>query len=239
MSWYSTGAEAADAVAASMVTKRKRNFFTKAGESAVIRFLAPATDSFNYKRSFVKWAKGEKMQTSYDSPECPLVQHPNTQLQAAFAWLVIDRRVLKFKDQQSGEEKEVGPRVLYFADGQRTRKQLISLEKQLLQDENEEREGEGKEALTLEEFNLTSYDLTVRKDPKAPWVITAKRPKKLTAADNDLVEKSGFNLMEELAPLPIAELKAMLGTAVEEPTEESKSTTYSYGNDDDDTVSFD
>lgn len=237
MSWYSEGAEAADAVAASMVTRKRRNFFTKAGESGVVRFLRPAQDSFNYKRSFVKWAKGEKMLTSYDSPECPLVQHPNTTLQAAFAWPILDRRILKFKTDQ-GEEKEIGPRVLYFADGQRTRKQLIAFENQMLLDENEARAEDGHDPLTLEEYNLTSYDLTVRKDPKAPWVITAKRPKALTSKDLELIESDSFVLVEELAPLAIAELKAILGTSPAE-TSGEETTTYSYADDDDDAISLD
>lgn len=266
MSWYSAGEAAAEAMAASAAPKRRKNFFTdqKKGESAVLRFLTPAKASFNYKRAFAKWVKGEKMLTSYDSPECPLVQHPDLNLQATFAWWIIDRRVLKFKDQQTNEEKEVGPRILYFADGQRTRKQLIAFEAQLLQDENEAREADGLDPLTLDEYNLTSYDLTVRKESKAPWVITAKRPRKISKDDAELVETSlevapdalytvnrdGDGnvtytgpyqelLANELAPLEIPVLRAMLGSAgTSESTEESTGSTYSYGGDEDDVVSF-
>lgn len=237
MSWFSTGAVAADQVAASMVTKRRRNFFTKPGERAVLRFLSPATESFNYKRSFVKWAKGEKMLTSPQTVPDPFVE-AGLQLQAAFAWLVIDRRILEFKDQSTGEEKKIGPRIQYFADGQRTRKQLLAFEKDMLASVNEEREEDGKEPLTLEEFNLTSYDIAVSKDAKAPWNFTAKRPKELSKADRELVEKNSFELLEELKPLPVQELKSILGGGSSETEVASEGVVYSYGDDDDDTISF-
>lgn len=237
MSWFSEGAAAADAVSASMVSKRKRNFFTdqKKSEKAVIRFLRPASESFNYKRSFVKWARGEKMQTSYDTPECPLVQNPDLQLQATFAWPIIDRRILKFVDAQTNEAKEVGPRVMYFADGGRTRKQLIAFEAQMLADENEARAEDGKEPLKLEQYNLTHYDLTVTKAQKAPWVITAKRPKTLSKEDLELVEKNPIDLAEEVQPLPLAELRALIGGPVAAPASNSEEDTvsYSYSEDDD------
>lgn len=255
MSWFSTGAEAADQVAASMITKRRRNFFTKAGESAVIRFLSPATQSFNYKRAFVKWAKGEKMLTSPQTVPDPFVE-AGLQLQAAFAWVILDRRILEIKDQTTGETKEIGPRVLYFADGQRTRKQLIAFEKEMLISENEDRAENGLEPLTAEEFNLTSYDLKVSKDAKAPWNFVAKRAKELSAKDKELVEKAGDGqdllnvevqknwLMEELKPLPMPELNALLkGAATQQANgavdDDDATTAYSYSSDNDDTIKFD
>lgn len=253
MSWFSTGAEAADQVAASMITKRRKNFFTKAGESAVIRFLSPATQSFNYKRSFVKWAKGEKMLTSPQTVPDPFVE-AGLQLQAAFAWVILDRRVLEIKDQTSGETKEIGPRVLYFADGQRTRKQLIAFEKEMLISENEDRAENGLEPLSPEEFNLTSYDLKVSKDSKAPWNFVAKRPKELSAKDKELIEKAGDGqdllnlevqhhwLLEELKPLPMAELLGVLkgaGAGVNASDDSDDATTaYSYSSDEEDTIKF-
>lgn len=252
MSWYSVGAEAADQVAASMAGKKRKNFFTKPGERATIRFLAPATKSFNYKRCFVKSAPGEKMLTSPQTVPDPFVE-AGLQLQAAFGWWIIDRRILKFKDQQTGEEKEVGPRVLYFADGQRTRKQLIGFEKDQLVNANEDRAEESQDALDLEEFNLTNYDLTVSKESKAPWNLSAKRPKDLSKADHDLIEKTfGVEygeltqelmfekLAEELAPLPMAELRGVLklngnGAEAEDDAEPVK---YSYDSEDD-TLDFD
>lgn len=240
MSWYSTGAEAADVVAASMVTKRRRNFYTKAGERAVIRFLSPATESFNYKRCFVAHAKGEKMLTSPQTIPDPF-EAAGLKLQAAFGWLVIDRRILEFKDDQ-GEDKKVGPRVLYFADGQRTRKQLIAFEKDQLANMNEERAEDGKEPLTLAEYNLTSYDISVSKDKGAPWNFSAKRPKALSKDDRELIEKNEFVLHEELAPLPVAEIAAIVGGKQVEAEEVTGETKYSYGgdeDDDDDTIDFD
>jgi len=269
MSWYSVGAEAADAVAASMITKRRKNFFTdqKRGESATIRFLTPAAASFNYKRSFVQYARGEKMLTSPGTLPDPFVE-AGLSLQASFGWWIIDRRILEFKDQQTGEDKKVGPRVLYFADGQRTRKQLLAFEQQMLVNENEDREADGKEPLTLADFNLTSYDITASKAAKAPWNFVAKRPRELSTTDLELVEKvlevpyselysaetdddgrvtaytGKFRdlLAEELAPLPLAELTALLrGQAAADTAGSSnneETTSYSYGDDDEDTVSF-
>lgn len=241
MAWYSVGAEAADAVAASMVTKRRRNFFTKPGERAVVRFLKPAGESFNYKRSFVKWARGEKMLTSPQSVPDPFVE-AGLQLQAAFAWLVIDRRNLEFEDRQTKETKKIGPRVLYFADGQRTRKQLLAFEQEQLANKNEELAEDGKEPLTLDEYNLTHYDVALSKEKGAPWNFTAKRAKPLSKDDLKLVEEGTFDLLEELKPLESAELKAILGgggAAAE--TKDDPEITYSYdaAEDDDETISFD
>lgn len=241
MSWYSEGNEGAEQLtAATSNFKKRRNFFTIDGEPAAkIRFLKPAQESFNYQRSFIKQApKGmEKLQTSYGTPDCPLVKSPKQTLQAAFAWPVIDRRVLKFKDRQSGEDKEVGPRIMYFADGVRTRKQLIAFEKEMLANKNEERAEEGLDPLTLPEYNLTSYDLKVTKPKGAQWIIMQVREKDLTKADRELIEKEPITLHEELAPLPKDQLQAILGGgAVEE--EAAETTAYSYDTDDDDTIDF-
>lgn len=243
MSWYSTGAQAADEMAASTVSRRRRNFYTKPGEGAVIRFLSPATKGFNYKRCFVKWAKGEKMLTSPGGAPDPF-EAAGLQLQVSTAWLILDRRVLKFNDKQTGEEKEIGPRVLYFADGTRTRKQLQAFEQEMLAQENEERSENGLELLTLEQFNLTSYDLKASKETKAPWNFVAKRPKPLSKADQEIIEKGSFDLMEELKPLPLPEIQAILkghGPAadVDEDDDETTTGSYSYSDDDDDTIKFD
>lgn len=245
MSWYSEGAEAAEQLAKSTnQVRRTKNFFTKPGESAIVRFLSPASESFNYKRAFVKWAKGEKMLTSPQTVPDPFVE-AGLSLQAAFAWKVIDRRILKFKDQQTGEEKEVGPRVLYFADGQRTRKQLIAFEREMLESVNEERAEDGKEPLTLDQFNLTSYDLKVSKEKGAPWNFVAKRPKALSKADEELIEKYDFNLAEDLKPLESAELRGLLkgagaaeGNGASSSDDEEETVAYSYSDDEDDTIKF-
>lgn len=240
--WFSVGAEAADALAASQRnTGRTKNFFTKPDESAVIRFLAPADSSLNYKRCFVKWAKGQKLLTSPQTVPDPFVE-AGLKLQVAYAWKILDRRILEFET-EAGEKKKVGPRILFFADGIRTRKQLQAFEKQMLEDENEARAEDGKDALTLEEFNLTSYDITVKKDKGAPWLFTAKRAKALSKDDKELIEKGDFDLQEELAPLPQAELNALLhgGAAVEAVASETPETetAYSYSDDEeDDTIKF-
>lgn len=254
MSWYSVGAEAAAQAAATMVNKRRRNFYVTSGERATIRFLAPATRSFNYKRSFVKWAKGEKMLTSPQTVPDPFVE-AGLQLQLASAWWIIDRRIIEFKDKQTGEDKTVGPRILYFADGSRTRNQLIGFEKDQLVNINEDRAEDGKDALSLEEFNLTSYDVTVSKESKAPWNISAKRPKQLSKQDLELIEKSlGVSydelltgdkdielLAEELKPLSIGELNSVLGgsTATTEIADDPD-VTYSYeAEEEEEVISFD
>lgn len=239
MSWYSEGNEGAEQLTATASTfRRQRNFFTKDGEPAArLRFLKPAQESFNYKRAFIPSApKGtNKLQTSYDTPDCPVVKSPKHNLQVAFAWPIIDRRILKFKD-KSGEDKEVGPRVLYFADGIRTRKQLIQFEKDMLANKNEERAEDGLEPLTLEEFNLTHYDIKASKAKGAPWTFTQVRPKDLTEADLELIEAEPIVLHEELEPLPKEQLAALVGGAVEETPEAT--TAYSYEANDDDTVDF-
>lgn len=260
MSWYSTGNIAAEQLAASSSSSRRsRNFFTKEGESAVIRFLKPAAESFNYKRAFVKWAKGEKMLTSPGVAPDPFVE-AGLSLQVSYAWPVIDRRVLEFDDKETGEKKSVGPRVMYFADGVRTRKQLVAFEKEMCAQANEELVDEGKEPKYVvqfqldkegniipehkdkEEFNLTHYDLKVSKEKKAPWNFVAKRPKKVSKDDEALVEKYAIDLMEELKPRPLPELVGILkgqaqqtsnGDSADEDVPE-----YSYSSDEDDTIKF-
>lgn len=254
MSWYTTGAEAADALAAASAAsgRKRRDFWIRQGEEdATIRFLAPATQSFNYKRSYVKWARGQKFYTSPQTEPDPFLSAGLT-LQATFAWWVLDRRVLEFDDKQTGEKKTVGPRVLYFADGQRTRKQLKAFEAQQLKNENEDREADGKDALELKDFNLTHYDVTVSKDKGAPWLFVARRARKLAKADLEVIEKSGLTLdfadqkkalAEELKPLEPMEIKALLNGATsvaDDSSEESSgSTEYSYDDEEDDTIKFD
>lgn len=243
-SWYSVGAQEADKLAASTQTRRTRNFFTKAGEIATIRFLKPANESFNYRRSFVSWAKGQKLLTSPGTQPDPFVER-GLSLQAAYAWPIIDRRIFEFEDNDTGEQRKSGPRILFFADGTRTRKQLQNFEKQMLQDYNEEREENGEEPVTLAEYNLTSYDIRCSKEQKAPWNFTAKRPKSLSKEDKDLVEKAEIDLSthewlaKELAPLPVAELRALLGGQKPEVDEsDSAGEAYSYSDDEEDTVKF-
>lgn len=246
--WYTTEAEAADALAAASSVQRRSNksFWIQQGkEDATIRFLLPATASFNYKRSYVPAARGQKFYTSPQTDPDPFVQ-AGLQLQATFAWWVLDRRVIEFEDKQTHEKKKVGPRVLFFADGQRTRKQLIAFEKAQLKAENEEREQDGKDPLKLEDFNLTHYDVTVSKDKGAPWLFTARRPRALQKADKELIEKSALDLSKEkqfeelakeLAPLPIADIRILLNqqavAAAEDSTEEESSTPYSYDDEED------
>lgn len=250
MSWYSTGSAEAEKLAASTGNRRRpRNFFTKPGERAVIRFLVPATESFNYKRAFVPWAKGQKLLTSPDSVPDPFVER-GLSLQAASAWPIIDRRKVEFTTDE-GEDKSFDRIVRFFADGMRTRKQLVAFERDMLDSVNEEREEDGKEPFTLEEFNLSHYDITVSKEKGAPWNFTAKRAKKLSKEDLELLEKAQLDIEKadwnkewlagELAPLPEAELVAILGQGGNEPqkVEGENAPSYSYDDDDDDTVSFD
>jgi len=238
MSWYSVGEEAAEAVeAANQNRKSRRNFFTQEGESARIRFLKRASESFNYKRGFVKWAQGEKLLTVPDVAPNPFLEAGLT-TQIAFAWPILDKRIITIKDKQTGEDKEIGPRILYFADGTRTRKQLIAFEKEMLAAENESRQEEGKEPLTLDEYNLTHYDIKASKPKGSPWNFVAVRSKpELTKAEQELVEKYPVNLEEELKPKPIAELRALLRQPqVTDSEEDSETIEYSYSADDDDVV---
>lgn len=237
MSWYTVGEEAAEAMAAATQRKSRRNFFTVKGESARIRFLARASESFNYKRSFVKWAPGQKLLTSPDVAPNPFLEAGLT-LQTAFAWPILDKREIEFENDK-GEKIKVGPRILYFADGTRTRKQLIALEKEMLAGENESRQEEGKEPLTLENFNLTHYDMKVSKPQGAPWNFIAVRSSKdLKAEEKEIVEKNPLDLREELKPLSMAELKGLLRTPQVSEEAEEETVEYSYSSEDDDTIKF-
>lgn len=238
MSWYSTGAVEAEKMAMSAQNRRTRNFYTKPGETATIRFLKPAEQSFNYKRSFVPYTQGQKLFTSPGVSPDPFVE-AGLSLQAAFAWHIIDRRVLEFPDRVTGETRRVGPRVLYFADGSRTRKQLLAFEKETLNSVNEDREAEGQSPLTLEEFNITSYDIRVQKPKDSPWILTAKKPRPLSDADNELVEKYYFELHEELAPLPVEQIKAIVSRdKAPQKEDDEEVTAYSYSDDEDDQIKF-
>lgn len=253
MSWYSTGAEAAEALqAASSSGKRRKDFWIQQGkEDATIRFLAPATQSFNYRRCFIKWAKGNKFATVAD--DAPFLSHPaNLSIQNTFGWWVLDRRKFEIDDKETGEKKTIGPRVVFFADGTRTRKQLVAFEKQQLKNENEDREQDGKDALELKDFNLTHYDVSVSKDKGAPWLFTAKRSRKLSKEDLAVIDKANLPLddiqkqhallADELAPPTSTMLASILNQAQvqeEEASVEEKATSYSYDDNDDDVVSFD
>lgn len=239
MSWYSVGEEAAEAMAASAAQRKSRkNFFTQKGESARIRFLKRASDSFNYKRSFVKWAQGQKLFTSPEVSPNPFVE-AGLSIQAAFAWPILDKREIEIEDKQTGEKKKIGPRVLYFADGQRTRKQLIAFEKEMLAGENESRLEEGKDPLSLDDFNLTHYDLKVSKPKDAPWNFVAIRSKvELSPAEQDLVEKYQIDFREELKPLPLSELRAILKTPQVDSVDDEETVEYSYSSEEDDVIKF-
>lgn len=237
MSWYTTGSENAEKMAASSQNRRTRNFFTRENETATIRFLKPLNESFNYKRAFVKKAKGNKLFTSPGLLPDPFVSAGYT-LQPAFAWPIIDRRVLEFNDRVTGESRKVGPRVLYFADGPRTRKQLLAFEREVLNAVNEDREQDGEEPLTLEQFNITDYDIRAQKPKDSPWIFTAKKARPLSEEDKELVEKYTFDLSEELKPLPIEQIKNILGTTESEEDEDETPTAYSYSDEEEDVIKF-
>lgn len=224
-------------MAASTHQRRQRNFFTKSGESARIRFLKPAAESFNYKRAFVAWANGSKLLTSPGTIPDPFKER-GLSLQAAYAWPIIDRRVFEFTDTATNEPKKIGPRLQFFADGQRTRKQLLAFEKEVLVMHNEELEEEGKDPVTLDEFNLTSYDIKVSKEKGAPWNFVAMKPKPLSDQDRELLEKQSIDLKEELKPLPSAELEVLLSKTDSPSVESEDETEYSYSDDEEDTISF-
>lgn len=239
--WYSTGYEQAEKMQGESVRKSRKNFWTKPGESAVLRFLAPAKDSFNYKRAYVPSARGQKYFTSPGSHPDPFVEKGLT-LQSTFAWKVIDRRILTFEVQEEGRtaEKTIGPRMLYFADGQRTRKSLIAFENQIREDINEQRKEDGLPAFTAEEFNLSSFDVKVVKEKGAPWQFFAVRggqPKALSAEDKKLVEEGDFDLREELRPAELGVIRTLLAnvnSGAAQPAAAGASSsedTYSYGTD--------
>lgn len=233
MSWMSTGFDEAEKVAASAGRGRRknRNFWTKPGEEAIIRFLKPAKDTINYKRAFVPWAKGQKLYTSPGAQPDPLVE-AGLQLQAAFAWPILDRRVFEFditNDEGKVERKKVGPRFLYFADGQQTRKALIALEATARKDLNEERTEEGLEPLSEAEYNLTHFDVRISKADKG-WNITpvrGGRAKELSDHDKGIIEKYAFNIVDEIAPLATDQLRAIVSR--DEPAASEPATSYSYG----------
>lgn len=235
MSWFSTGFDEAEKMASEQRSgrKRNRNFWLKPGEEAVIRFLKPARESFNYKRAFVPWAKGQKLFTSPGTQPDPLTE-AGLQLQAAFAWPILDRRKFDIEVEEEGRKvtKTVGPRHIYFADGQMTRKALIALENSMRRDINEERVEEGKEPLTEEEYNLTSFDVRISKAEKG-WQIVAVRggrPKPLSDDDKEIIEKYPVNIQEELKPLPLQELRTIVSKDGSE-SEATPETSYSYGED--------
>lgn len=239
MSWMTEGFDAAEKLAASAKGSRRknRNFWTKPGEEAIIRFLKPAKETVNFKRAFVPWAKGQKLYTSPGTTPDPLLE-AGLSLQAAFAWPILDRRVLEFEVEEEGKKvmKKVGPRFQYFADGQQTRKALIALEATARKDLNEERAEEGKDPLSEADYNLTHFDIRISKADKG-WNLTpvrGGRPKPLSDQDKEIIEKYVFNIAEEIAPLGVAELRAIVSK--DEPTSQPEAaTSYSYGDDGDDT----
>ena len=239
--WFSTGFEEAEKMAenATSTRRRSRNFWVKPNEEAIIRFLKPASESFNYKRAFVPWAKGQKLFTSPGTSPDPLVE-AGLQLQAAFAWPILDRRIIEFEDRSTGETKEIGPRFLYFADGQMTRKALLALENTVRKDINEERIEDGKEPLSESELNLTHFDVRISKAEKG-WnlaPVRGGRPKPLSDDDKEIIEKYSFDLIEELEPLPVDQLRAVVArTSAEQPSKEPE-TAYSYGDDTEDEPEF-
>lgn len=240
--WFTQGFDEAEKMAQSVSSGRRksRNFWLKAGEEAVIRFLKPASDSFNYKRAFVPWAKGQKLFTSPGSVPDPLAE-AGLQLQAAFAWPILDRRIIEFEDKSTGETKKVGPRVLFFADGQMTRKALLALENTVRKDVNEERAEEGEEPLTEQDLNITHFDIRISKAEKG-WNLAAirgGRPKPLSEDDKETIEKYSFDLLEELEPLPIDQLRAVVARTDQNAVATGeKEAAYSYGDDKSDEPEF-
>lgn len=240
MSWFSTGFEEAEKMAQSQsrLRRRNRNFWVKPGEEAIIRFLKPARDSLNYKRAFVPWVKGQKLYTSPGTAPDPLVE-AGLSLQAAFAWPILDRRKFSFEVEEDGKkvQKEVGPRFLYFADGQMVRKALIALENTMRKDLNEERAEEGLDPVSGDEYNITSFDIRISKAEKG-WNLTGVRggkPKPLSSDDKEIIEKYTFDLSEELKPLPVAELATVVAKPGGEEAagkEDEGASSYSYGEDD-------
>ena len=237
--WFSTGFDEAEKMAAAGGGRRRnRNFWTRPEEIATVRFMKPAKESFNYKRCFVPFAKGQKLYTSPGSHPDPFVD-AGLQLQAAFAWPIIDRRKIELEVEEEGRtvKKEIGPRMLYFADGQRTRKALIAFENMLREQMNEERAEEGLPAFSEEEYNLTHYDVQAKKDKGSPWMFNAVRGgkvKSLSEEDLELVEKYSFDLAEELKPLDVPAIKSLLGGANQAAAFSSSSSDeegYSYGDD--------
>jgi hypothetical protein len=239
--WFTQGFDEAEKMAqsAGASRKRSRNFWLKANEEAVIRFLKPAAESFNYKRAFVPWAKGQKLFTSPGSSPDPLLE-AGLQLQAAFAWPILDRRILEFEDRETGETKKVGPRFLFFADGQMTRKALIALENTARKDINEERVEEGLEPFTEKEYNITHFDIRISKAEKG-WNLSPIRggkPKALSTEDTEIIEKYTFDLIEELQPLPVDQLRAVVAKTGSEAPAAEPETAYSYGDDSKDEPEF-
>lgn len=236
--WFSTGFDEAEKMAAAGGSRRRnRNFWTRPEEIATVRFMKPAKESFNYKRCFVPFAKGQKLYTSPGAQPDPFAE-AGLQLQAAFAWPIIDRRVLELEVEEEGKtvKKEIGPRLLFFADGQRTRKALIAFENMIREQMNEERAEEGLPAYTEDEYNLTHYDIQAKKDKGSPWMFNAVRGgkvKPLSDEDQELVEKYSFDLAEELKPLPTEQIRAMLRqepAAAAAPASDAEAG-YSYGDD--------
>ena len=211
MSWFSVGFEEAERMSQPSVRSSNKNFWTKPDESAVVRFLSPAKNTVNIKRAFIPGAKGQKYYTSPMVDPDPFVE-AGYNLQSTFIWKILDRRVLEFTN-KNGQDMKVGPRVLYFAVGQRDRKALLAFEAQMLQDYNDQLKEDGKPLMTAEEYNISSYDVRISKPKGGAWQFIALRggqPKALSAADKKLVEEGDFSLEEELKPLPLAYIHTML-----------------------------
>lgn len=213
MSWFNTGFDEAERMSQVGTRRSNRNFWTKPDETAVIRFLTPAKETFNLKRAFIKENKGQKYFTSPMVEPDPFIQ-AGYALQATFVWKILDRRVLEFTD-RNGEDQKVGPRVLYFAVGQRDRKALQAYESQMLADYNEQLKEDGKKEVSVAEYNITSFDMKVSKPKGAAWQFFAVRggqPKKLSAEDKKLIEETDFVLEEDLKPLPMPEIVQVLNS---------------------------
>jgi hypothetical protein len=231
--WFTQGFEAAEAAATQgSGGRRNHNFWTKAGEAAVVRFLSPAKETFNIKRAFLPNARGQKYFTSPMVEPDPFLQ-AGYSLQNTFVWKILDRRVITFTD-RSDKEQTVQPRVLYFAMGQRDRKALQAFEAQMLADYNEELVESGKEAVTIDEYNITKFDIKVTKPKGQPWSFHPVRhgkPTALSSDDNETIEETDFDLAEDLKPLPLEEIKQILGQNVQSSSQSSTSSeesSYSY-----------
>lgn len=229
--WMTRGFEEAEKMVRNTVRrKRQRNFWTYPGERAKIRFLRSAKDSVNFKRCFVPWIQGNKFLTSPDVQPNPFIE-AGRNLQPAFAWPIIDRRILEI-EQEGEETKNIGPRILYFAEGPKTRRALIAFENEIRAQINEEREADGLEPFTEEQYNLTSFDLRVVKEKGAPWQflpVKGGEPKELSDEDKKLIEENPINLEMELEPLPLEDIKQLLIRPTSESAEPAEP--YSYEGD--------
>lgn len=231
MSWFTEGFEAAEQAAQSGSRSKNHNFWTKPDEVAQVRFLTPAKDTFNIKRAFIPSARGQKYFTSPMVEPDPFLQ-AGYSLQTTFVWKVLDKRTVTFTD-RANKEQSVGPRVLYFAVGQRDRKALQAFEAQMLADYNEELVEAGKPPVTIDDYNITAFDIKMQKAKSSPWMFSAVRrgkPTAISAEEREVIKETDFDLAEDLKPLSLDEIRQVLNQSPQEKqtSSSSESADYSY-----------